>query len=112
MSPLDPRVQRYRDVRRDVLRHLVNIGSVSPHIALRERDIVDGVLQSTYCDWDEAELRSALEGLLAEHLIERTEVDDGRHMRAAYKATRRGHDFWLANCPWERIDAFTGDQHA
>jgi len=105
MNGNDP--QRSRFAREMILRLLSAADGAGIGLGMTWSQIRSGFTRRR-TEFSDAGIRRELNDLVDDNLIERRWDDDmGCDM---FRIVSRGREFLRANCPWERIDEFTGRQ--
>ena len=100
-----------RSIRETILRILFNTYSANPSVGLLADHLYIGFSSSQF-QYAKNEINVELGDLMEDGLVvvEDAQGTVGPLPLKCYKTTSRGRDFFKANCPWERIDEFTGGQ--
>lgn len=105
---VDAKVHRRRTIRRHILRMLRAAHVGNPDVGIEFAEICKA-FTGGQTNYDREEIQAELIDLLDDGLI-KSKPSPFDAMVRIYEISSRGRDFLDADCPWDRIDEFTGKQ--
>ena len=110
MTPLSRETARSRVIRQTILRILFNTFKAAPDVSVLA-DHIHQAFGDGMTAYAPEELDGEIVDLISDGLIE---VSDAPHVGTvaskAYRITSRGRDFYRSNCPWAKVDDFSGGE--